>query len=196
MSELFQNKYRVSSTRWQLWNYADVGAYFITICTAKKECYFGNIVEDTMQLSVIGEIASSEWTKTPGLRADMNLDLGEFIVMPNHFHAIINIGESEYNKTISRRDAMHCVSTEHASNYDTLNVNKFGPQSKNLAAIIRGYKSAVTTWSRKNNLPFAWQSRYHDHVIRSVDEYYSISNYIINNPAKWEEDRFFIDHKS
>jgi REP element-mobilizing transposase RayT len=115
-----------------------------------------------------------------GLRPDMNLELGEFIVMPNHIHGIILIGENEYN---SRRDAMHGVSTEYK--------NQFAPQSKNIASIIRGYKSAVTIYARKNNIEFDWQSRFHDHIIRSMDDYAKISNYIINNPAKWLDDKFY-----
>ncbi len=147
-----------------------------------------------MQLTDIGQIALSEWMKTPGIHTDMNIELGEFIVMPNHFHGIINIGENQFNKTIASitampgsRDAMHCVSTNDKPTCE----NSFGPQSKNLASIIRGFKSAVTTYARKNNLPFAWQARYHDHIIRSKDEYYAIANYIINNPAKWQEDTFY-----
>ena len=120
----------------------------------------------------------------------MNLELGEFVVMPNHFHAILIIGENNFNSVQSagRRDAMHGVS---AANITNLPSNKFGPQSKNLASIIRGYKSSVTTYARKNNLDFAWQSRFHDHIIRSKDDYVRISNYIQNNPANWEDDRFY-----
>ncbi len=193
MSELFQNKYRIPSTRWQLWNYSSAGSYFVTICTAKKECYFGEIVNAEVQLTDIGQITSSGWGKTSGLRADMKIELGEFIVMPNHFHGIINIGENQFNKTAmpEGRDAMHCVSTNDMPNNYLHNNNVFGPQSKNLASIIRGFKSAVTTYTRKNNLPFAWQTCYHDHIIRSKDEYFAIANYIINNPARWEEDAFY-----
>jgi REP element-mobilizing transposase RayT len=76
----------------------------------------------------LGKIAEMEWIKTPELRPDMKLELGEFVVMPNHFHAIIIIGENKYNmKTDSKR------------------VNKFAPQSNNLSSIIRGFKSSVTT---------------------------------------------------
>jgi hypothetical protein len=83
------------------------------------------------------------------------------------------------------RDAMHCVSI------DTEYKNQFAPQSKNLSSIIRGYKSAVTIYARKNNIDFNWQPRFHDHIIRTMDDYYKISNYIINNPAKWIEDKFY-----
>jgi transposase len=68
--------------------------------------------------------------------------------------------------------------------------NAFAPQSKNLASIMRGYKSAVTTYARKNNIKFEWHVRYHDHIIRNEAEYLRISNYIKNNPSKWLDDKF------
>jgi hypothetical protein len=73
---------------------------------------------------------------------------------------------------------------------DIPNQNRFGPQSKNLASIMRGYKSAVTTYARKNNIPFGWQSRFHDHIIRDDRSYQNISNYILTNPEKWQNDKF------
>jgi len=192
MSSLFNNKYRIQSSRLQTWNYGNAGMYFVTICTANREFYFGDIDESKMQLSQIGKTAENEWVKTIELRPDMNLELGEFIVMPNHFHGIVIIHENKYNSdnNIERngRDAMHRVST-------TMDIvspaNQFAPQSKNIASIIRGYKSAVTTYARKINIPFNWQPRYHDHIIRSTDEYYRISNYIVNNPIQWQKDKFF-----
>jgi hypothetical protein len=72
-------------------------------------------------------------------------------------------------------------------------VNKFGPQSKNLASVIRGFKSSVTMHAKKMNRPFQWQDRFHDHIIRNQDEYLRISQYIQNNPAKWKEDKFYIE---
>ena len=126
MSNLFQNKYRISSARLQSWNYANAGMYFITVCTKNRECFFGEIVIDrgrdamhcvsTMNPTKIGKIAETEWFKTPQLRPDMNLELGEFIVMPNHIHGIICIGENEYNRDErrGRRDAMHGVSTNNS----------------------------------------------------------------------------------
>ncbi len=226
MAELFKNKYRISSTRLQTWNYANAGMYFITICTANRVCHFGEIVNGTahtqIQLTEIGETAHTEWLKCVELRPDMNLELAEFVVMPNHFHGIIMIGENKYNRGDGNgdhhgdrngdrngnrnrdgdndgRDAMHRVST----GIDTPNrvptvvtndnpaKNKFGPQSKNLGSIIRGYKSAVTTHARKNNIAFDWQPRFHDHIIRSMDEYHRIANYILNNPRQWQKDKFY-----
>ena len=81
------------------------------------------------------------------MRPDMNLWMGEYVIMPNHFHAIIGIGDNEYNmRDKPRRDAMHCVSTTADTANNTENQkpkNQFGPQSKNLASIIRGFKIGV-----------------------------------------------------
>jgi putative transposase len=112
----------------------------------------------------------------------MNLGLGEFVVMPNHVHGIILIGENQYNNDDIGIDAMHGVyTTTNDPDNTTKTANQSGPQSKNLVSILRGYKSAVTIFARKNNFRFDWHERFHDHIIRSMDEYYRISNYIINN---------------
>lgn len=78
---------------------------------------------------------------------------------------------------------------DYASRHKTPTPNKFGPQSKNIPAIIRGYKSAVKKYATMNNIEFSWQSRYHDHIIRSRKELRNVRVYIRNNPMKWEIDR-------
>ena len=191
----FNNRYRIDSTRLSHWDYGQKGVYFITICTAKRNRFFGSIIETPcmasqpiasqpiasqpiaslsrrMVPSEIGKIVATEWLKTPDIRPDMNIELGEFIVMPDHFHAIIFIGG---------KNAIHRVSTEPYK-------NQFGPQSKNLASIIRGFKSAVTVQARRINPDFGWQARYHDHIIRNHNTYENISKYIIDNPKKWNGD--------
>ncbi len=72
-----------------------------------------------------------------------------------------------------------------------LSGNKFGPQSKNLASIIRGYKSGVTMQARQINPDFGWQPRYHDRIVRDADELARITKYIIENPENWTGDEFF-----
>jgi putative transposase len=207
--EKFRNKYRISSTRLRNWDYGSPGLYFITICTKNREHYFGEIgfLETrciaslgpeqriaSLRATEIGKIATIEWIKTPEIRPDMNLELGEFVVMPDHFHGIVMIGENDFNSTVGGgRDAMHRVSTTtHRAPTTTNNANKFGSQSKNLASIIRGFKSSVTTYARKNKIVFQWQERFHDHIIRDQKEYQRISNYIVRNPSNWKGDSFFI----
>ena len=107
----FKNKYRISSARLENWNYGAAGSYFITICTKNRLHYFGEIVDNDMQLTELGKIAETEWLKTIEMRPDMNLEMGEFILMPNHFHAIIIIGNNEFNNISNCRDAMHRVFT-------------------------------------------------------------------------------------
>ncbi len=189
----FKNKYRIESARLQNWDYSRVAVYFITICTANRNHFFGMVQNNEMVYSDIGAIVAQEWLKTPEIRPDMNLELGEFMVMPNHFHGIIFIGNNEFNV----RDAMHRVSTDdnidamhRVSTDDNIYKNEFGPQSKNLSSIIRGFKSAVTVQAKKINPDFGWQARFHDHIIRNPKSYDTISQYIIDNPKKWGEDEF------
>lgn len=172
--EKFRDKYRIPSARLKDWNYCLSASYFVTICTLNRKDYFGEIQNEKMILNEIGQIANDEWIKTPDIRPDMNLELGEFVVMPNHFHGIINIGENDFNRNQGGF-------TNHK--------NKIGSQSKNLGSVIRGFKSAVTTYAKKNYIEFGWQERFHDHIIRSYEEYVRISQYIIDNPANWHRDK-------
>lgn len=182
----FNNKYKIETARLKNWDYSQRGVYYITICTSSREHFFGEIENNEIILSEIGTIVEQEWIKTPEIRRDMNLELGEFVIMPNHFHAIIFIGNNEFNSNIGR-DAMHRVSTDKT---DDIYKNEFGPQSKNLSSIIRGFKSAVTIQAKRINPDFGWQSRFYDHIIRNPKAYDNISQYIIENPKKWIDDEF------
>ena len=220
--EKFQGKYRIPSARLQNWDYTSSGMYFVTICTKNREHYFGEIKEpeiekehSIMNLSEIGKIVETEWLKTSEMRPDMNLELDEYQVMPNHFHAILIIGKNQFNKkelidesveNQAGRDAMPRVSivTDSGSNSESdlvfeletrmilstnmIHKNKFAPQSKNLASIMRGFKSAITMYALDKNIIFGWQPRYHDHIIRDFDEYQRIVKYIRDNPNNWEND--------
>ncbi|WP_259016563.1 transposase [Emticicia fluvialis] len=175
MSELYNNKYRIPTVRLKSWNYSFEGFYFVTICTKNKKYYFGNIALGQLTSTEIANIAHAEWFKIQELRPDMNIELGEFVIMPNHIHGIIIIGRNDFNKSIPNAETK----------------NQFSVQSKNLASIIRGFKGAVTSYARKNSIEFEWQSRYYEHIIRSETEYLKIRQYIIDNPFKWNEDSLF-----
>src|SRR5674476_527987 len=168
MAKKFLGKYRIPSARACWWNYGNAAAYFITICTKEMQHYFGEIINAEMHLSETGKKVEEEWLKSFELRPDMHLTMDVFQVMPNHFHAIIVIGENEYNKETFPLDA----EITHKP------MNAFGPQTKNLASILGGFKGAVTRFARKLNPEFKWQERFHDHIIRSEEEFIRISNYI------------------
>ena len=77
------------SSRLKSYDYSLPGAYFITICISNRECLFGKISEDRVLLNAYGEIVLEEWLKTPEIRHEIKLD--EYVIMPNHFHAIVFI---------------------------------------------------------------------------------------------------------
>lgn len=87
--ERFKGKYRIPSTRLPGWDYANAGYYFVTIVTHGRIPYFGEIVAGEMHLSPIGDIVANEWVKTPQIRPNVQLD--EWVIMPNHLHAILVI---------------------------------------------------------------------------------------------------------
>ena len=93
MTELYLNKYRIPPARAQWWNYADNASYFITICTANRQHYFGKIKNQNMELSDIGSFATKCWFEIP--QHFPFVQLGAFIVMPNHVHGIVIIQKPE-----------------------------------------------------------------------------------------------------
>ncbi len=93
MSDKFQNKYRIASARASWWNYGWNGAYFITVCTANRSNYFGEIENGKMKLSSIGILADVLWHEIKN-HAE-NIELGAFVVMPNHIHGILILDRPE-----------------------------------------------------------------------------------------------------
>ncbi|MCC6289779.1 MAG: transposase [Chitinophagaceae bacterium] len=206
MSDKFQNKYRIASTRLQNWDYRWNAPYFITICTQNREKYFGEIENGKMILSKQGMLADVLWYEIQ--HHAKNIDLDEFVVMPNHIHGILilngNDGKHGNDGGNNRNDGDN-VETRHALSLQlkqpepspsqpppTIGQQRFQNQGKNsVSSIIGSYKSAVTKHANRLDLAFGWQARFHEHIIRDEAEYRRIKNYIANNPAKWEEDKFY-----
>lgn len=78
--------------------------------------------------------------------------------------------------------------TQNFASLQGRTLQKFGPQSRNLASIVRGFKIGVTKYANDKSISFAWQPRFHDHIIRNQDEKNRIADYINNNVARWKED--------
>lgn len=229
MSDKFQGKYRIDSARLKNWDYASNGAYFITICTDNREHYFGEIENGKMKISPAGAIAHVLWHQIKN--HTKNIELGEFIVMPNHVHGILILdgngldgegkgakergadgeAEGEANRegegkstdvacnvsTISTASTISIASTgsaiSTASTADIPEKNQkmaaIAPKSNSISTIIRSYKSAVTNYCNRLGIEFAWQTRFHDHIIRNDEAFHRISTYIKNNPGNWKEDK-------
>lgn len=60
----------------------------------------------------------------------------------------------------------------------------------NLSRAIRWYKGKTTFQCRSVHADFAWQSRFHDHIIRDENEYWKIREYILNNRKRWDDDKY------
>ena len=231
MKQYDPNIHHRRSIRLKGYDYSQMGVYFITICCQDRTCLFGDVVDGEMVLNEYGRIALEEWIKTTTIRP--NVELREFVIMPNHIHAIIRfIGEGECNSpngkvelrtpenltdafntpqpssctclNDQRRGESHspnenenlCAPIETGecnSNQQTGECNSplRGP-SQTVGAVVRGYKSAVT--KKLNELGIGcsvWQRNYYEHIIRNEQSYINIAEYIIKNPAKWQEDRFY-----
>ena len=190
----WQNKYRIESARAD-WHDYDGGSYFITICTKDREHYFGEIVDEEMVLSDIGKYVDEQFKNVTSHYPYAEIPL--WTIMPNHVHAIVvisacrdvacNVSSMEPNH--SAGDVARYVSTNPTDKNEYM--AERSPKQGSLAAVIRGLKSAVTKYANENEILFAWQPRFHDHIIRDNSEMNRIANYIENNVANWVDDEFY-----
>jgi len=161
------------TNRLKYYDYSSPGAYFISVCTYKRKPKFGEIINSKMIHNSFGKIAEEEWLKTFTLRPYLIID--EYVIMPNHLHAIIWI--SEPKEGTARRAP----------------TNEFSkPVAKSLSSVIRSYKAAVTKHYTELYIARSepvWQRGYYEHVIRKVESLDKIRQYIANNPANWAIDK-------
>ena len=175
----FRNKYRIPSARLASWDYASAGMYFITICTKNREHFFGEIQNDEMILNVNGQTADFCWSNI-SKHFDF-VELGEHTVMPNHTHGIIII-----NKPVQINSG--AIQSKES---DARHPRFRNPGKNTISSMIGSFKSSVTKQIHIINPEFGWQSRFHDHIIRSHREFLHISNYIVNNARNWKDDKFY-----
>jgi REP element-mobilizing transposase RayT len=140
------------------------------------------VVDSRVRLSAVGQIVADEWSRTPVVRPEVRLDA--WVVMPNHVHGIVAIDTGGQGPSLVHEDG-------------PLIMNLFGPQRRNLGALVRGFKGAAKTRIRQGGCgEFEWQPRYYDHVIRDEQDLQRIRAYIRHNPARWEgrKDRNVLVH--
>ncbi len=176
------------SHRLRGFDYSAEAPYFITICTKNKRPYLGTISNGIVELSAIGKIVKEEMERTSMIREGVSLDT--LIIMPNHLHFIIILGEPLISlKGICRSLVMG-------------DIMPFRSPTKTIGAIVRGFKSACVrrinthievNSTLNNNQPseFGWQRNYYDRIIRDQEELAGIRNYIENNPYKWQGDEYY-----
>ncbi len=165
---LYKNKYRSETIRLKNWDYSSNGYYFITICTKNKECFLGEIINNEIILSDTGKIAYQNWLDIPN--HFNNIEIDEFVIMPNHVHGIIIIN----------------VPINDIQPYQQ---NKFSkPVRNSLSMIINQFKGSVKRHCNKNNMFFEWQPRFYDQIIQEEKSLWNIRTYIKNNPINWIND--------
>ena len=146
------------------YDYSTNGAYFITVCTHEKKQLFGPVGADSISARMV------ERTFLEAIQKYDNVKSPVYVVMPNHFHAIIEIerADMESAPTISQI-------IQSFKRYSTLEYIKL---------------------VNENQLPRfdgkVWQRSFHDHVVRGEKDYLEIWNYIEGNPSKWEDDCFYV----
>ena len=204
------NIHNRQSIRLKGYDYSQAGLYFITICVQNRECLFGKIEKTSqhddskMKLNDAG-IMVEKWYYELGNKYP-NIKCREHMVMPNHFHCIIEITDAHDGTNAHAVTDVHVgTSIRGRPKNDGRSKSSYGPDNKKYNAsifeIMDWFKTMTTNeyirgvknkkWQRFYKR--LWQLRYWDHIIRNENDYFRISNYIINNPAKWEEDKFYSD---
>ena len=188
----YKNRYRIPSAR-AAWHDYMGGAYFVTICTKNREFYFGKIEDDEMHLSEIGRYADEQFRDVSSNYPYAVIP--SYVVMPNHIHAIVII-DDHYDfcrDAIYRVSETICVPESEMQMVPTQNRGGITGRSnpmlyQSLGTVIRGLKARVTHYANENEIDFAWQSRFHDRIIRDQKDMNETALYVDNNVAKWPED--------
>ncbi|MBA7653719.1 hypothetical protein ES703_61576 [subsurface metagenome] len=174
---------RRRSIRLKGYDYAQPGAYFVTMCTHRWEQVFGKVINGKMALNQYGEIIEDIWWKINAIRPYVTVD--RFVVMPNHVHGIIMIHDRPGNVEI-------VGATQWVAPTEEMSKSR-GPAPNSLGTIIGQFKSAAT--KRINCLRSSpswpvWQRNYFEHIIRDDKALNRILEYIHYNPQRWRLDKY------
>ncbi len=168
------HSFRRKDIRIPEFDYSQPGAFFVTIVTKDRKTLFGQVDNGKMVLNNVGKLAEEVWLALP--THFPNVELGEWVIMPNHIHGIISIN----------------VEATHASPLPRISK---GPAPGSIGSIIGSFKSVVTkrvhqiSKNTNNNL---WQRNYYEHIIRNERDCQSIYDYIIANRLNWEKDEEYL----
>jgi len=166
-----QPRYHRRSIRLPAYDYAQAGAYFVTIVCRNRVL----LLEDPRFRDLVEET----WLWIADQYEFVRLD--EFVVMPNHLHGIIVIGDTGRGASRSplRRGASRSAPTGAA-------------RRKPLGRLVGAFKTVSTKHINEIRGTLGvpvWQRNYYERVIRNDEELNRVRRYIIDNPAHWEEDR-------
>ncbi len=185
------NRTNRRSIRLKDYDYSQAGYYFVTICTQKHVCLFGDVLDGQMVLNEVGQYVQGCWQEIPNHFPHVKLD--NYCIMPNHIHGIIiivgpvddneiHVGAKNFSPL--RRSIPECTSKSFSRQHSM----PLGP-SKTIGSIVRGFKIGVTKWMRQHHPgQILWQRNYYEHIIRDERDYNRICKYIETIPLKCEQD--------
>lgn len=178
------------SIRLQGYDYAQAGAYFVTVCTQDRACLFGDIFDGEMRLNTVGWMVHAGWLGLPDHYAGVELDT--FVVMPNHFHGIVVIADDRNPGLAGAGLVGAGLKPARTKPARTKPVPTTGVRRHGLPEIVRGFKTfSARRINQTRQAPgvSVWQRNYHEHIIRDEASLRRIREYILNNPVQWALDR-------
>ncbi len=167
------NKHHRRSIRLRGYDYSTTGAYFVTICVEQRRCLFGDVIDEAIQLHKAGQMIQHMWQQMPQRFPMIMLDT--FVVMPNHFHAIVHLESQPYLDTSGTTPPTRTTLGDVLGAFKSLTTN----------AYVRGVHHE--NWPQFDRR--LWQRTYWDRIIRNDSELRNVRAYIERNPAQWLADR-------
>jgi REP element-mobilizing transposase RayT len=186
------NSFR-KSLRLPDFDYAQTGAYFITIVTQNRLSLFGTIENDKMILNDIGKMIDDVCQELPQFVPGVLFE--PYVIMPNHFHAIVllhmgGVGATLCGRPVQVRQTQRSAPTGPIENsIDPISLSDVVGRFKSLTTLRYIHGVRKFSWPRFENR--LWQRSYYEHIIRDERDFQSIADYILNNPLNWEKDEDF-----
>jgi REP element-mobilizing transposase RayT len=202
-SKFDPQKHHRRSIRLKGYDYASKGAYYVTIVIYGRECLFGEIIDNEMYLSTYGEIVQKSWNEIP-VRFP-NVEMGAFVIMPNHVHGIIVVTVERRGEVLSPRNDPNQNNQQITNNNDgSYQTEEFMETAKNLGGktpplrkptlgqIVAYFKYKSTkemnAIDNTGTITKFWQRNYYEHIIRDEKELKQKTDYILDNPYCWDQD--------
>jgi len=173
------------SIRLKGYDYTQAGAYFVTMCVQDRACLFGRIEDAAMNINEFGYTVLDVWQWLP--EQYPYVSIGEFIIMPNHFHCILIIDDACRGGSRTAHDIPH---NTHEGGSRTAPTDK----RKSVGRLIGVFKTVSTKRINEKRVTPGnklWQRNYYEHIIRDDSEYQRIADYIVNNPTTWKDDKLW-----
>ena len=178
-SKFDPQKHHRKSIRLKGYDYSQQGVYFVTIVTYHRDCLFGEIVKEEMIFNDFSKIADECWRAIP--KHFPYVELGAYVIMPNHVHGIIVIRELD--------DRGAALLRPYDVNSTNENSHKINIKPGSLGAIVRSFKSAVSyRINKEHDATGIWQRNYYEHIIRDETDLQNKTDYIDANPMLWNDD--------